>query len=194
MTHSNSPFILASASPRRLELLKQINVTPDEVLSPDIDETPLKAEKAKNLALRLAQEKAQTVEKQKENCFILAADTVVSCGPTILDKAQAPDQARTYITKLSGRRHRVYGGIALITPDGRLLSGTCETMIQFKPLNNAEIDKYITSNEWDGKAGGYAIQGLAGAFVKYMAGSYSNVVGLSLYDTMKLLQSGQYLK
>ena len=194
MSHSKSPFILASASPRRLELLKQINITPDEVLSPDIDETPLKAENAKKLALRLAQEKAKTVAKQKNNSFILAADTVVSCGPAILDKAETPEQARTYITKLSGRRHRVYGGIALITPNGKLLSGTCETMIHFKPLNVQEIDDYIANGEWDGKAGGYAIQGFAGSFVKYMTGSYSNVVGLSLYDTMKLLRSGQYLK
>lgn len=194
MSYSKSPFILASASPRRLELLKQINITPDEVLSPDIDETPLKAEKAKKLALRLAEEKAKTVAKQKGNSFILAADTVVNCGPTILDKAETADQARTYIMKLSGRRHRVYGGIALITPDGKLLSRICETMIQFKPLSAQDIDEYIASNEWNGKAGGYAIQGFAGSFVKYMTGSYSNVVGLSLYDTMKLLQSGQYLK
>ncbi len=191
---SNLPFILASASPRRLALLEQISVTPSQVISPDIDEIPLQGEKPKNLALRLSQEKAQAVYASNPNNFVLAADTVVACGPTILDKAETIEQAATYLKKLSGRRHRVYGGISLMNQDGALLTRSCETLVQFKPLSAIEIQDYLDSHEWQGKAGGYAIQGFAGSFVKYMAGSYSNVVGLSLYDTMKILQRGQYLK
>lgn len=184
--------MLASASPRRLELLKQLGITPDQVVSPDIDETPLKIEKPKALALRLSQEKALSVQKMHEGMFILSADTVVACGAMILDKAETQEQAQGYLKKLSGRRHRVYGGISLVTPQGRLLSRSCETIVQFRPLSDEDIENYISSGEWNGKAGGYAIQGFAGSFVKYIAGSYSNVVGLSLYDTMKILESGQY--
>jgi len=175
-----SKLILASASPRRLELLAQIGVTPDAVISPDIDETPLKSEKPKAMALRLAIEKAQEIAKSNPDCFILAADTTVACGQVLLDKAENTEQARGYITKLSGRRHHVYGGICLIAPDGKIRTKQCDTLVNFKPLTNTEIESYIESNEWQGKAGGYGIQGMAGAYVKYMAGSYSNVVGLSL--------------
>lgn len=193
MSKNKYKLVLASASPRRLELLKQINLTPDAVLSPDIDETPQKGEKPKDLALRLARSKAQAVVEQKPDCFVLAADTVVACGPKILDKVDDANQARAHLQKLSGRRHRVYGGIALVTPKGKVLTRACDTMIQFKPLNAQEIEDYIDSQEWQGKAGAYAIQGLAAPFVKYMAGSYSNVVGLSLYDTMAILKNGDYL-
>ena len=189
-----SNLILASASPRRLELLKQINVTPDNVLSPDIDETPLKDETPKALAVRLAQEKAKEIYKDNKDSFVLAADTTVACGRQLVDKAESLEQASAYIHKLSGRRHHVYGGICLITPEGKVIKRACETLVQLKPLTACEIKMYLDSGEWDGKAGGYAIQGMAGAFVKYMAGSYSNVVGLSLYDTMKILGSGGYLK
>lgn len=190
---TRAKLILASASPRRLELLKQINVTPNEIISPDIDETPLKGEKPKNLALRLSQEKAKAIHKKHNDSFVLAADTVVGCGQMILDKAETNEQAQTYLKKLSGRRHRVYGGITLINPQGRIFTRNCETLVQFKPLSSTDIEQYIKSNEWNGKAGGYAIQGFAGGFVKYMAGSYSNVVGLSLYDTIKILESSDYL-
>jgi septum formation protein len=193
MTHTKHKITLASASPRRLELLKQINIIPDNIISPDINETPLKNEKPKDLALRLAKQKAQAIAQNKPENYTLAADTVVACGPQILDKAENAEQARTHLQKLSRRRHHVYGGIALITPEGKLLSRICNTMIQFKPLNTQEIDAYINGQEWEGKAGAYAIQGFAGSFVKYMRGSYSNVVGLSLYDTMKILKSGHYL-
>ncbi len=188
------PFILASKSPRRLALLKQVGITPDDVISPEIDETPIKGEKPKNLARRLSQLKAQAIDSQAHDQFVLAADTVVACGAMILDKAETVRQAETYLRKLSGHRHRVYGGISVINPEGKLVTRCCETLVQFKPLSEAEIQQYLASKEWEGKAGGYAIQGLAGAFVKYIAGSYSNVVGLSLYDTIKILESSQYLK
>lgn len=186
---SNPHIILASASPRRLELLKQINIIPNQVIAADIDETQLKGEKPKDLALRLSKGKAQAVSADNSNTFILGADTVVACGQQVLGKPENEDQARQYIQKLSGRRHQVHGGITLVTPDGRELTRHCVTMVQFKPLTSQEIDEYINTNEWEGKAGGYAIQGYAGAFVKYMTGSYSNVVGLSLYDTMKMIKS-----
>ena len=187
-------LLLASASSRRLDLLRQISIEPNEVYAPDIDETPLKSEKPKALAERLSQGKAKAAKDKFPDFYILAADTVVACGQNILDKAENAEQAEKYITKLSGRRHRVYGGIALITPQGRLFQRVSETQVQFKPLTNKEIQSYIDLGEWEGKAGGYAIQGFAGSFVKRISGSYSNVVGLSLYDTMKILQSGGFSK
>ena len=203
-------LILASASPRRLDLLKQIGIKPDEVIPADIDETPLKTESPKALALRLAEGKAAAIYKQiRHPCesrdqehsqidsglrrnddkkyFILAADTVVGCGNQVLDKAEDEEYARHCLDKLSGRRHHVYGGIALITPEGQMLSRVVDTLVQFKRLSAQEIDAYIASKEWDGKAGGYAIQGSAESYIKYIRGSYSNVVGLSLYDTMNML-------
>ena len=182
-------LVLASASSRRVDLLRQINMFPDEIIPAEIDEMPLKAEKPKSLALRLAQEKAKAVQQQYPDAYILAADTVVACGQNILDKAENPDQAKEYIQKLSGRRHHVHGGIALMTPEGRILNRHCDTIVQFKPLSDQEVSSYIASGEWSGKAGGYAIQGLAGGFVKFISGSYSNVVGLSLYDTIKIMES-----
>jgi septum formation protein len=182
-------ILLASASSRRLEMLRQINVFPAQIVPADIDETPQKGEKPKNLAERLSQQKAKAVFDQNPDFFVLAADTVVSCGQKVLDKAENEQQARKYLKILSGRRHRVYGGITLITPEKRTFTRNCETLVQFKPLSDQEIEAYIASGEWEGKAGGYAIQGIAGSYIKYIAGSYSNVVGLSLYDTMKILES-----
>jgi len=189
----NSPLILASASPRRVDLLNQINITPTKIIPADINETPLKSEKPKNLALRLSQEKALHIAKNNPNAYVLAADTVVACGQIILDKAETEPDARLFLQKLSHRRHQVHGGITLITPSGETISRHCETLVQFKHLSPQDINDYITSNEWNGKAGGYAIQGFAATFIKNMAGSYSNVVGLSLYDTMILLKSGGYI-
>lgn len=189
LSKSAPTILLASASSRRLDLLRQINIVPGKVVAADIDETPLSKEKPKNLAERLSQGKAAAVHSQYPNYFVLAADTVVACGQNILDKAENSEQAQKFLQKLSGRRHRVYGGITMISPDGPRFTRNCVTLVQFKPLSQAEIDNYITSGEWEGKAGGYAIQGLAGSFVKYIAGSYSNVVGLSLYDTVKILES-----
>lgn len=189
MTKNNTPkILLASASSRRVDLLQQINVAIDKIVPADIDETPLKHEKPASLAVRLSQEKARAVHKRHSGHYVLAADTVVACGQNVLDKAENAETALKYIEKLSGRRHHVHGGITLITPEGNEYTRHCKTLVQFAPLEPLIIANYIESGEWQGKAGGYAIQGMAGAFVKYMAGSYSNVVGLSLYDTMKILQ------
>jgi septum formation protein len=192
ITKLSRSLLLASASSRRVDLLRQIDVVPDEVIPSDVDETPLKGEKPKGLAVRLSQSKAQAAKDVNSGHYILAADTVVACGRNILDKAENEDQARQYLQKLSGRRHQVHGGITLITPEGRQFTRHCVTKVQFKPLISQEIQQYIESGEWQGKAGGYAIQGYAGSFVKYMAGSYSNVVGLSLYDTIKIMESAGF--
>jgi septum formation protein len=185
-------LILASSSPRRVDLLKQIGVSPDHIIPADINETPLKGELPRDLAVRLAIQKAQAVAAQNPGAFVLAADTTVACGRQILEKPADEKQARAFLEKLSGRRHHVYGGIALITPSGKLHSRLCDTIVQFKRLSSREIKNYLASGQWQGVAGGYAIQGHAGAFVKFIGGSYSNVVGLSLYDTMIILDSAGY--
>ncbi|MCI5060549.1 MAG: Maf family protein [Alphaproteobacteria bacterium] len=193
MTSPNSaPLILASASPRRIELLKQVGITPDQIIPANIDETPLKGEKPPHLALRLSKEKAGHIAASHAKSYILAADTVVACGQQLLDKPDDEEQAREYLTKLSGRRHQVYGGITLIDRAGRISQKKVKTLVQFKSLTAKEISHYIESREWEGKAGGYGIQGHAEGFIKFLSGSYSNVVGLSLYDTLALLRSGGY--
>ncbi len=188
----NSRLILASASPRRLDLLKQVGITPDQIIPADIDETPLKAELPRDYALRVAVAKAQAVAPQAAGAYVLSADTVVACGRRILPKAESEADARACLSLLSGRRHRVINGIALVTPDGRMKTRVTETVVQFKGLSQDEIDTYIASGEWQGKAGGYAIQGQAAAFVKFISGSYSTVVGLSLYDTMQMLSGSGF--
>ena len=185
---NNVPLILASASPRRLALLAQVGIVPDKVLPADLDETPRKNELPCVLAERLAREKALAVGSQNSEACILVADTVVACGRRILGKAGNEEQARRFLRLLSGRRHRVVGGVALRTPDGKIISRTVETVVQFKKMSVREIEDYLSSGEWEGKAGGYAIQGRAAAFIKFIRGSYSNVVGLSLYDTMQILK------
>ena len=187
-------LILASASPRRVQLLEQVGIKPDEILPADIDETPLKGELPRDLAGRLALGKAQAIADKHKEAYILAADTVVGCGRRILDKAETQDYARHCLEALSGRRHHVYGGIALITPEGKELTRLVDTVVQFKRLTSKEITEYLESGEWDGKAGGYAIQGRAEGYIKFIRGSYSNVVGLSLYDTMGMLEGSGYLK
>lgn len=182
-----SSLILASASPRRLDLLAQVGIVPSSVIPADIDETPLKNERPDHLALRLALSKARHVRTNNQHDYILAADTVVACGNAILDKATDEARARAYLSKLSGRRHIVWGGIAAIAPDGREVSRAVKTTLTFKKLTADEIEAYVQSREWDGKAGGYGIQGKAAAFVKNQTGSYSNVVGLSLYDIIQIL-------
>jgi septum formation protein len=190
--NKNSALVLASASQRRSELLSQIGLKPAHIVPANIEETPQATEKPHKYAQRLSQEKARTIFSIYPQYFILAADTVVSCGNAILDKPENKAMAEEYLRKLSGRRHTVYGGITLITPENREITRLSKTIVQFKPLSTGEIDSYINSDEWEGKAGGYAIQGSAGAFVKFISGSYSNVVGLSLYDTIKILESGGY--
>lgn len=185
-------LILASASPRRVALLKQIGITPDKILPADIDESPLKNELPRALALRLAEDKAKHIAATQAGTFILAADTVVACGRRSLDKAHTREEVRSFLELLSGRRHKVYGGIALITPDGKCLSRLCTTTVQFKKLSDEEKESYLESGEGEDKAGGYAIQGRAGAFIKQISGSYSNVVGLSLYDTVQMLKGSGF--
>ena len=180
-------LILASASPRRLDLLRQAGIEPDFVVPADIDETPLKAETPDKHALRLAIEKARAVAALHPDAFILAADTVVGCGRRILPKAEDEATAARCLALISGRRHRVLGGIALIAPGGRMATRLVESAVVFKRLSAAETASYLASGEWHGKAGGYAIQGRAAAYIRFMSGSYSNVVGLSLYDVHQLL-------
>ncbi|MDB5490384.1 MAG: Septum formation protein Maf [Micavibrio sp.] len=190
MRNSQHKLILASASPRRLDLLKQIGIIPDEVRPADIDETPFKTELPRDHALRLGIGKAQAINAP--GSFILACDTVVGVGRRILPKAETEEQARSCLALLSGRRHSVYNGIAVIAPDGKLRHRMAETTVKFKTLHPDETEFYIASGEWQGKAGGYAIQGLAAAFIPHIGGSYSTVVGLSLYDTIQLLKGSGF--
>ncbi|MDG4719962.1 MULTISPECIES: Maf family protein [Thalassospira] len=187
-----SKLILASASPRRLELLAQIGIVPDQVVPADIDETPKADESPRRLALRLAEEKARAVAKDNGGAFVLAADTVVACGQRALGKAEDHAEARKFLTLLSGRRHRVYGGMCLIAPDGAERSRVIETQVKFRTLGREDVDRYLSHDEWMGKAGAYAIQGHAATFVKAISGSYSNVVGLSLCEVDGLLRGLGY--
>lgn len=185
-------LVLASASPRRLDLLRQIGIDPDLVEPADIDETPMKGELPGPHVVRLAEAKARAVAPHHAAAFILGADTIVACGRRTLPKAEDEATARTCLNLLSGRRHRVYGGVALIAPDGQLAVRRVESRVAFKRLSEIEIEAYLASGEWLGKAGGYAIQGRAAAFVSWLSGSYSNVVGLPLYETAQLLAGRGY--
>ena len=185
-------LVLASASPRRLELLRQVGIVPDRVDPADIDETPAKGELPSAHVVRLAQAKARAVAPRHPGAFILAADTAVACGRRILPKAEDEASARASLMLLSGRRHRVYGGVAVITPAGEMAIRRVISQVAFKRLSEAEIEAYLTSGEWRGKAGGYAIQGSAAAFIPWLAGSYSNVVGLPLFETAQLLAGRLY--
>jgi septum formation protein len=180
-------LVLASASPRRFDLLRQIALIPDAVDPAAVDESPGKTELPAAHALRLAAAKALAVAPRHPGAFILAADTVVACGRRILPKAEDAATARRCLTLLSGRRHRVHGAIALVTPAGKLATRRVETAVIFKRLSEEEIARYLDCGEWQGKAGGYAIQGRAALFVRQIGGSYSNVVGLPLYETAALL-------
>lgn len=180
-------FVLASASPRRLDLLQQMNIVPDAVDAPDIDEAMTRAELPAAYARRIALAKLAAVAPRHPAAFVLAADTVVACGRRILPKAEDVATARDCLTLLSGRRHRVLGGIAIAAADGRQAQRVVTTEVIFKRLSAAEITRYLDSGEWQGKAGGYAVQGLAAAFIPSIAGSYSNVVGLSLSDSYAML-------
>ena len=187
-------LILASASPRRYELLAQIGLVPDRVLPSDVCENPLKDELPRQLASRLANAKASYISAEFPVDFVLAADTVVACGRRSLAKAESEEQAQKYLQLLSGRSHRVYGGICLVAPGGKKVSRVVMTVVHFKKLNKTEIQNYIKTGEWHGKAGAYAIQGLASVFVKRINGSYPNVVGLPLYETQSLLTGLGYSK
>lgn len=183
------PLVLASASPRRLDLLRQVGVEPAAIDPADIDETPQVGEVPRAYALRMARAKLAIVQQRHPGAIVLAADSVVVCGRRILPKAEEEADARDCLERMSGRRHRVLGGVAVAGPDGRVRARLVETIVRFKRLEAAEIDAYLTSGEWQGKAGGYAIQGRAAAFVDFLSGSYSNVVGLPLFETMALLKA-----
>jgi septum formation protein len=181
-------LVLASASPRRLALLAQIGVKPDAVIAADIDETPLKGETPRLLALRLARAKAETV--QADDAVVLAADTVVAVGRRVLPKAETEQQARDCLDLLSGRSHRVLTAVAL-RAGGSTRTRLAEARVAFKRLSAAEIETYIASKEWDGKAGGYAIQGLAARYVTNIIGSYTAIVGLPLYEAANLIEGAR---
>jgi septum formation protein len=179
--------VLASASPRRLDLLRQIGLEPAAVAAAEVDETPHPHETPRRLALRLAGEKAARVAAQATESFVLGADTVVAVGRRVLPKVETPEEGRACLELLSGRAHRVLTGVAVIAPDGRRAQRLSESRVRFKRLSPQEIDAYLASGEGMGKAGGYAIQGRAGALVIELKGSYSGVVGLPLYETACLL-------
>ncbi len=181
-------LILASSSPRRLALLELIGVRPDGVTPADIDEEPHPGELARDLAGRLAREKAEAVAAREKGTLILAADTVVAVGRRILPKAEDEETARACLALLSGRAHRVFSGVALAGPDDERRFKIVETRVKVRRLEQADIDAYIASGEWSGKAGGYAIQGLFAAHIIEIIGSHPNVVGLPLYETANLLK------
>jgi septum formation protein len=182
-----APLVLASASPRRRDLLAQIGLVPDRIAPAAIDETPLPGELPEAHARRLAALKAAAGAALHPGAFVLGADTVVALGRRILPKAEDAATAGRCLALLSGRRHRVLGGVVLVGPGGTRAERLVTSTVTFKRLTAAEIDAYLASGEWRGKAGGYAIQGRAAAFVRFLAGSYSNVVGLPLYETAQIL-------
>ncbi len=185
-------LILASASPRRLSLLGQIGVTPDAVDPADLDETPRKAELPAVYAERIASEKGVAVAERHSGALVLSGDTVVAAGRRILPKTESEAEVRQCLTLLSGRRHRVLSAITLIDAEGRVRHRLSENIVTFKRLERAEIDAYVASDEWRGKAGGYAIQGRAAGLIRAIQGSHSAIMGLPLYETRTLLKAAGY--
>ena len=198
-------LILASESPRRAELLEQIQILPDQIIPACIDETPRRNELPANYALRMAIEKAGQIADRftakyadltkhagstgPSGVYVLAGDTVVAAGRRILPKVETPQEARDCLAILSGRRHRVYGGIALHSLNGQLRHRLVQSHVRFRRLSALDIDQYIDSGDWRGKAGGYAIQGIAARFIRDISGSYSNIVGFSIYDVAAMLDA-----
>ena len=180
-------LVLASASPRRCDLLIQIGMTADVVMPANVEEAPHKSELPAKLARRLSLAKADKVAADYADAFVLGADTVVACGRRILPKAESDSEAYSCLTMLSGRRHRVYGGVTVVSPGGIKRTRVVTTVVSFKSLSKKEIDIYLASGEWQGKAGGYAIQGRAASFVRFISGSYTNVVGLPVFEVAQLL-------
>ena len=184
-------LILASASPRRRELLARLGVEPATISAADIDETPLKGELPRAYAMRMAREKAEAAPDPAAH-HVLAGDTVVACGRRILPKAEDETTARKCLELLSGRRHRVLSAVCLRVPDGSIRERLSETTVRFKQLSKEEVAAYLASGEWHGKAGGYAIQGAAEALVTWIEGSHSGVVGLPLFETRALLKAAGF--
>lgn len=187
MSSPAGALVLASASPRRLELLRQVGIEPDRVDPADIDETPLRDETPRRLVARLAVGKAQAVAARHPAAHVLAADTIVAVGRRILGKPEDEADARRMLTLLSGRPHKVLTGVAVIAPDGRTASRVVESRITFKRITDRELDAFIAGGDWTDASGGYKIHRLAGAFVTDISGSYTSVVGLPLYETLNLL-------
>ncbi len=197
-TPQRPKLVLGSASPRRLALLQQAGIEPDALRPATIDETPKKGEVPRSLVRRLAREKALAAHRlvaQEEDlagALVLAADTTVAVGRRVVSKTELLDEAATALQLLSGRSHRVYTAVCLVRPDGQIRGGVVETRVRFKRLSRDEMESYLASGEWRGKAGGYAIQGIAGSFVRKLIGSYTNVVGLPLTEVVNLLQGEGY--
>lgn len=198
MAEERPKLVLASASPRRLALLEQVGLMPDLLNPTDIDETPRRRETPRRVSIRLAEEKAKAatsaplVTALGHNTFIIAADTVVGLGRRVLPKPVDADEARDCLRLLSGRAHWVYSTVTIVAPGNKLTTRCSETKIRFKRLSREDMETYIASEEWRGKAGGYAIQGRAAAFVRYIAGSHSAVVGLPIYETLHLLEGAGF--
>ena len=195
---ARAKLVLASGSPRRLALLQQVGIEPDSLWAASIDETPKKGEMPRTLVTRLSRAKAEAAKRiirddpETKNAYILAADTVVAVGRRVILTPEIVEEAAAALELLSGRNHRVYTGICLLTPDDKVKKKIVETRVRFKRLSFEEINSYVAAGEWRGKAGGYAIQGLAGAFVNKLVGSYSNVVGLPLLEVVNLLRGEGY--
>lgn len=192
INQSTKKLILASASPRRQELLAEQNIIPDAIIPADIDETPFKNELPRPYVKRMAIKKAREVAKDNQGAYILAADTVVVMGRRILQKPVDATEEHKFLTLMSGRRHTVMTGHCLITPEGNEISRVVETVVKFKQMSEDEKQSYIASGEWEGKAGGYAIQGQAAHYISFISGSYSSVIGLSIYDTVQMLKGNGY--
>jgi septum formation protein len=185
-------FILASSSPRRLALLKDIGVVPDKIVPADADEKPLPREAPRHLAQRLALAKLKAAQASDQKAIVLAADTVVGVGRRILPKAATDDDVKRFWRLLSGRRHHVYTGVAVRTPQGKILQRLSDSVVTFRRVTESEIENYVKSREGIGKAGGYAIQGRAAIYIRFIAGSYSNIVGLPLFEVAQMLRTCGY--
>ncbi len=192
--HARPKLVLASASPRRLDLLARIGVAPDLVLPAEVDETPGKAELPRLVAIRLAAAKAAAVAGLQPDSLVLAADTVVAIGRRLLGKPADAAEAADFLTLLSGRRHRVMTAVCLQPPDGKQISRLVTTILSFQRLTQSQIEDYIATGEWRGAAGGYQIQNRAEVFVRFLSGSHSNVVGLPLFETAQLLRGVGWLR
>ena len=185
----NINLILASSSPQRLELLKQIDIIPDKVVPAKIEENPSKGEKPRDFVIRMSKEKALNVSKKYEGSYVLSGDTIVSVGRRIIGKPSNKEEAEKYLNLLSGRRHRVLSAVTLITPENKEITKVTLTRVKFSRLNKHDLLEYIKTNEWKGRAGGYAIQGKASAFIPWINGSYTGIVGFPLNEVKNLLSS-----